>query len=55
MDHTRATAQAGENRLSANNAALLMVDHQTGLMQLVRDYNPDEFKNKAQRRFEWVN
>jgi nicotinamidase-related amidase len=34
-----------DNRLSPKNTALLMVDHQTGLMQLVQDYGPDEFKN----------
>lgn len=47
MTHANASAQAGKNRLSADNAALLMVDHQTGLMQLVRDYTPDEFKNNV--------
>ncbi|HEX4045815.1 MAG TPA: isochorismate family cysteine hydrolase YcaC [Gammaproteobacteria bacterium] len=46
-DHTSASAQAGNNRLSPDNAALLMVDHQTGLMQLVKDYSPDEFKNNV--------
>ncbi len=38
-------SQAGNNRLSSENVALLLIDHQTGLMQLVRDYEPDEFKN----------
>ena len=38
-------AQTGNNRLSVDNCVLLFVDHQTGLMQLVRDYAPDEFKN----------
>lgn len=47
MKHANASAQAGKNQLSRDNAALLMVDHQTGLMQLVRDYNPDEFKNNV--------
>lgn len=37
--------QTGNNRLSTDNCVLLFVDHQTGLMQLVRDYAPDEFKN----------
>lgn len=45
MDTTRAKAQAGNNRLSVQNSVVLMVDHQTGLMQLVRDYGADEFKN----------
>lgn len=39
--------QTGNNRLSVDNATLLFVDHQTGLMQLVRDYAPDEFKNNV--------
>lgn len=38
-------SQTGNNRLSPDNAALLLIDHQTGLMQLVKDYEPDEFKN----------
>ena len=42
-----AKKQAGDNRLSKDNAALLLVDHQTGLFQLVRDYNFDEFKNNV--------
>jgi nicotinamidase-related amidase len=44
---SKASVQAGKNRLSRDNAMLLMVDHQTGLMQLVRDYGPDEFKNSV--------
>lgn len=42
-----AKKQAGDNRLSKDNAAVLLVDHQTGLFQLVRDYNQDEFKNNV--------
>ncbi|MGL5264285.1 MAG: isochorismate family cysteine hydrolase YcaC [Candidatus Rhabdochlamydia sp.] len=38
-------SQAGDNRLSPQNAALLLIDHQTGLMQLVKDYKEDAFKN----------
>ncbi|WP_431812146.1 isochorismate family cysteine hydrolase YcaC [Lysinibacillus sp. FW12] len=35
-------------RLSKDNAALLLVDHQTGLISgLVRDYGVDEFKNNV--------
>jgi nicotinamidase-related amidase len=34
-------------RLSADNAAVLLVDHQTGLLSLVQDYGPDEFKNNV--------
>ena len=31
-------------RLDKNNAAMLLVDHQTGLLSLVRDIDPDKFK-----------
>ena len=34
-------------RLDKNNAAVLMVDHQTGLLSLVRDIDPDKFKNNV--------
>lgn len=34
-------------RLSADNAAVLLVDHQAGLLSLVQDYGPDEFKNNV--------
>jgi nicotinamidase-related amidase len=34
-------------RLDKNNAALLLVDHQAGLMSLVRDIDPDKFKNNV--------
>lgn len=40
-----ATQQTGDNRLSTKNAALLMIDYQTGLMQIARDYQYDQFKN----------
>jgi nicotinamidase-related amidase len=32
-------------RLDKKNAAVLLVDHQTGLLSLVRDIDPDRFKN----------
>lgn len=32
-------------RLDKNDAAVLMVDHQAGLLSLVRDIAPDKFKN----------
>ncbi|MCC5848217.1 MAG: hydrolase [Verrucomicrobia bacterium] len=35
------------NRLDKNNAAVLMVDHQTGLTNLVQDFTPNEFKNNV--------
>ena len=31
-------------RLDKDNAAVLLVDHQTGLLSLVRDIDPDKFK-----------
>lgn len=31
-------------RLDKSQAAALFVDHQTGLLSLVRDINPDKFK-----------
>jgi len=34
-------------RLDRNNAAVLFVDHQTGLLSLVRDIEPDTFKNNV--------
>lgn len=34
-------------RLDKNNAAVLLVDHQTGLINLVQDYIPNEFKNNV--------
>lgn len=33
--------------LSADQAAVLLVDHQVGLLSLVQDYSPDEFKNNV--------
>ncbi|MEM9484983.1 MAG: isochorismate family cysteine hydrolase YcaC [Cyanobacteria bacterium P01_F01_bin.116] len=33
------------NRLNKDDAAVLMVDHQAGLVSLVQDYPPNEFKN----------
>ncbi|NYT73304.1 hydrolase [Halomonas sp. QX-2] len=34
-------------RLDKDNAAVLLVDHQTGLLSLVRDIEPDRFKNNV--------
>lgn len=34
-------------RLSVDNAAVLLVDHQAGLLSLVQDYSPDEFRNNV--------
>jgi nicotinamidase-related amidase len=33
------------NRLSKDDAAVLLVDHQAGLLSLVNDFSPDEFRN----------
>jgi nicotinamidase-related amidase len=34
-------------RLDKNQAAVLLVDHQAGLLSLVRDIEPDRFKNNV--------
>jgi nicotinamidase-related amidase len=33
------------SRLDKNNAAVLLIDHQSGLISLVQDFSPGEFKN----------
>jgi nicotinamidase-related amidase len=38
---------AGGPRLSAGDAAVLLIDHQAGLLSLVHDYGPDEFRNNV--------
>jgi nicotinamidase-related amidase len=35
------------SRLRKDDAAVLLLDHQTGLFSLVRDFHPDEFKNNV--------
>jgi nicotinamidase-related amidase len=35
------------NRLDKDKAAVLLVDHQAGLLSLVRDIDPDRFKNNV--------
>ncbi|WP_303760331.1 isochorismate family cysteine hydrolase YcaC [Alcanivorax jadensis] len=35
------------NRLRKDDAAVLLVDHQAGLLSLVRDIDPDKFKNNV--------
>lgn len=47
MDNSVAKKQAHDNRLSRDNAVVLFVDHQTGLMQMVRDFQADEFYNSV--------
>ena len=34
-------------RLSKEDAVLLMIDHQSGLISLVQDFSPDDFKNSV--------
>ncbi len=34
-------------KLSKDDAALLLVDHQSGLISLVQDFSPDDFKNSV--------
>ena len=34
-------------KLDKNEAAVLLVDHQAGLLSLVRDFQPDQFKNNV--------
>lgn len=35
------------NRLDKNDVAVLLVDHQSGLVNLVHDFSPDDFKNNV--------
>jgi nicotinamidase-related amidase len=35
------------SRLNKDDVALLLVDHQSGLLSLVRDFSPDDFKNNV--------
>jgi nicotinamidase-related amidase len=44
---TPSPRRAADARLSVDDAAVLLVDHQTGLLSLVGDYGPDEFKNNV--------
>jgi nicotinamidase-related amidase len=41
------TATADYNRLNWNDTAVLFIDHQTGLFNLVRDFQPDEYLNSV--------
>jgi nicotinamidase-related amidase len=36
-----------KTRFSPDDAALVLVDHQSGIMQLVHDYSPAEFRNNV--------
>ncbi|MCO8165495.1 hydrolase [Pseudomonas sp. 21LCFQ010] len=35
------------NRLNKDDAVVLLIDHQTGLISLVQDFSPNEFKNNV--------
>ena len=35
------------HRLDKNDVAVLLVDHQSGLVNLVHDFSPDDFKNNV--------
>jgi nicotinamidase-related amidase len=35
------------NRLDVNNSVVLFIDHQTGLFNLIRDYDPDYYLNQV--------
>ncbi|KAJ7583613.1 Isochorismatase-like protein [Mycena floridula] len=39
------SAQQKFERIDKKNSVLLVVDHQIGLFQVVRDYEPDQYKN----------
>jgi nicotinamidase-related amidase len=41
------TAASKYNRLAKENAVVLLVDHQSGLISLVHDFSPGEFKNNV--------
>src|SRR5947209_16151178 len=41
------TKPASRSRLTADDAAVLLIDHQAGLLSLVQDYGPDEFRNNV--------
>jgi nicotinamidase-related amidase len=38
---------SADSRLSADQAVVLLVDHQAGLLSLVQDYSPEEFRNNV--------
>jgi nicotinamidase-related amidase len=44
---TRPASAFKYHRLDKNNAAVLLVDHQSGLISLVQDFSPGEFKNNV--------
>lgn len=44
---TSITSSYTEGRFSKDDSALLLIDHQAGIMQLNRDYSPAEFRNNV--------
>jgi nicotinamidase-related amidase len=44
---TEITMNAKYKKLNKDDAALLLVDHQSGLISLVQDFSPDDFKNSV--------
>lgn len=38
---------ASYQKLSKDDAVLLMIDHQSGLISLVQDFTPNDFKNNV--------
>jgi nicotinamidase-related amidase len=40
-------SQFNYNRLDKNNATVLLIDHQSGLCNIVGDFSPDDFKNNV--------
>jgi nicotinamidase-related amidase len=44
---TSITSSYTETRFSKEDSALLLIDHQAGIMQLNRDYTPTDFRNNA--------
>ena len=45
QEATGRTTSAEQKRLSVDDAVVLLVDHQAGLLSLVKDYSADEFRN----------
>jgi hypothetical protein len=47
---TMNTKSYAKTRFSPNDSALVLIDHQSGIMQLVHDYSPAEFRNNVMAR-----
>jgi nicotinamidase-related amidase len=49
MNNQTATSRKSytKSRFSADDAALILIDHQAGILQLVHDYSPAEFRNNV--------